>query len=234
MGNFKIITSLVAFPVTMPISFLPFLCFLLVLTYSWNPCPRLRSTVKIRLRGKVRIRGADLLEENTSDIIAELVSLIRNGSSLISVCEEVGGCGFAVPEITEARLRQMLLQRSSSHPKEVKRISQQLSASCHLSTALGCGAASCLEAVEAEHKRNQGIEDRRRSALAVPRMTLRVLLVLPILILLAGQMASSHTFTVLFTKPVGWICLLIAALLYGTGLMWIRSLIHHFDENSLG
>ncbi len=217
------------------------LCAVQVLVL-WRDTPDLRLAAISRNTGRnIAGKGTNTSgrpgkphgRQDIADIISELISLVKNGSSLVEACEEAGGSSFAVPQITPSRIFTMLRRRCSGSQPYCARVSFQLSSACELSAVLGCAAAKCLESVSADHKRFTAVEDRKHSALAVPRMTLKILLALPALILLGAQVSGSQPFAVLFTTPVGWTCLASAGVFYGIGAVWVKSLIRHFQKESV-
>ena len=172
------------------------LCAVQVLVL-WRDTPDLRLAAISRHTGRnIAGRGIDTSgrpgksrgRQDIADIISELISLVKNGSSLVEACEEAGGSSFAVPQITPSRIFTMLRRRCSESQPYCAR---------------------------------------------VPRMTLKILLALPALILLGAQASGSQPFAVLFTTPVGWSCLAGAGVFYGIGAVWVKSLIRHFQKESV-
>lgn len=179
-------------------------------------------------RARLRVKKTD-----AGDFIAELISLLHNGSGMVDACQEMGGMVFAIPELTDDRMKAVLARRCGhgrSDRSYLTRLARQLVASCNLSATLGCSASQCLEAVGVEHKRYLAVADKKRSALSIPRLTVKVLLILPLLVLGGSQLTSARTFQVLFMRPVGWLCLSLAAILYGLGLRWVKRLLRDFHR----
>jgi tight adherence protein B len=74
--------------------------------------------------------------------------------------------------------------------------------------------------------RDRGDVHRQVRALSAEgRMAALVLTALPFVVLVVIQMTSPDYTSVLFTQPVGWIMLTVAALLMLTGTLWIRRLV---------
>lgn len=179
--------------------------------------------------GRLRLR---IKKTGAGDFIAELISLLRNGSGMVDACQEMGGMVFAIPELTDDRMKAVLVRRCGYGRSDVylTRLARQLVASGRLSATLGCSASQCLEAVGVEHKRYLAMADKKRAALSIPRLTVKVLLILPLLVLGGSQLASARTFQVLFMRPIGWLCLSLAAILYGLGLWWVKRLLRDFHR----
>ena len=97
------------------------LCAVQVLVL-WRDTPDLRLAAISRHTGRnIAGRGIDTSgrpgksrgRQDIADIISELISLVKNGSSLVEACEEAGGSSFAVPQITPSRIFTMLRRVSA-------------------------------------------------------------------------------------------------------------------------
>jgi len=74
--------------------------------------------------------------------------------------------------------------------------------------------------------RDRGDVHRQVRALSAEgRMSAVVLTALPFVVLIVIQLASPDYTAVLFTQPIGWVMLAVAAVLMLTGTLWIRRLV---------
>ena len=117
------------------------LCAVQVLVL-WRDTPDLRLAAISRNTGRnIAGKGTNTSgrpgkphgRQDIADIISELISLVKNGSSLVEACEEAGGSSFAVPQITPSRIFTMLRRRCSGSQPYCARVSFQLSSACELS-----------------------------------------------------------------------------------------------------
>ncbi len=166
-----------------------------------------------------------------SAALTSIASSVRAGGMLVDVIQEHNTYNFATRDLTIERVHSVVSYCAQySQQRYVPRISAQLFAACMLSNTLGCGAADCVETVAEEYKRLNDVENRQKAALAMPRMTLRVLLMLPLLIIAIEQVCNSQSLVTLFATSIGWFCLIITGILYAVGFVWVRAIMSNFSQ----
>lgn len=98
-------------------------------------------------------------------------------------------------------------------------------ASSRLAHELGSSAAEVLDQCVETVTHLQDSAAQRRSALAGPKATMRVLLWLPFIALTLFFGAGIDTWGALFGGPLGWMCLVLGAIFLTLGARWVRRLI---------
>lgn len=98
-------------------------------------------------------------------------------------------------------------------------------AGCRLAERLGSSAADVLDECVETVTDLQNAATERRSALAGPRATMRVLLGLPAIALFLFQGAGINGIGALISSPAGWMCLVVGGGLLGAGQRWVQKLI---------
>lgn len=159
--------------------------------------------------------------------LSAMSAAVRNGSSLSQAVGEQGGLHFSTPTITVWRAERVLRRRAEpeEHDEAIAEVARQLTAACTMSSELGGGAARCLDAVAATYRRARLMRDRKREALAGPQASVRLLTVLPVLTVMAGEALGAHSVQWLTGSDVGLLCLVAGIGLYVVGLLWMRRLL---------
>jgi len=100
-----------------------------------------------------------------------------------------------------------------------------LAASWAVSSWTGAPLAPVLRAYAELLRGFAGAEHDTRVALAGPRATSRLVLVLPLVAVAFGALLGQDTLGVLFGTPLGWICLAVGVGLGVAGWAWTRGLL---------
>lgn len=108
---------------------------------------------------------------------------------------------------------------------EVRHASHGLRAACRLGLRLGCPTARCVEAVRAAHARIHMREELRRNAFAVPQSTVKMLLGLPAVTVVLGEVLGADPIGVLFGSWQGMCCLGLGVVCYAFGAVWMHRLM---------
>lgn len=167
--------------------------------------------------------------------IASAIAYVRSGGTLLDAFGRQHGMRFAVARLTAERLYEVLAsqaERSDSEAK-IKHVAMELEAACQVSTSLGCEAARCLEAASASLRRAELLEDLRKTAFAMPKATVNMLTVLPLITLVLGEILGARPVAFLLSGVRGWLCLIIGGAWYGLGLLWVRVLMRNMDSEIL-
>ncbi|TCD54543.1 hypothetical protein EJ419_02790 [Alloscardovia theropitheci] len=120
----------------------------------------------------------------------------------------------------------------SSSEMEKRFFAMRLYSACKLSEISGCSAITCLEILHEDVKRVAMRNQQKAEATAVARMTIRILLVLPVLTLIVSWISGVQSFSFLFATLPGWVCLISTAFLYGSGLIWSYALLQAFERST--
>lgn len=125
------------------------------------------------------------------------------------------------------RIRSMLAEHALPRERNghVAQAAVDIAAACRVSETLGCSAVRCLEAVGASYRRARLLADLRAQAFAVPQATVKLLLGLPVLTALFGELLGASPFAFLFGSMQGLMCLGLGLCCYAGGLVWIRALM---------
>lgn len=89
----------------------------------------------------------------------------------------------------------------------------------------GAPSSEALHALAAAMRRTAASDRAVRVALSGPRTSARVVLALPLLGLGLGSVWGAGAVDVLLTRPVGWVCILVAAGLVLVAQRWTRRLV---------
>ncbi|PAU66763.1 Flp pilus assembly protein, partial [Bifidobacterium italicum] len=85
--------------------------------------------------------------------------------------------------------------------------------------------ARCVEAVRAAHARIHMREELRRNAFAVPQSTVKMLLGLPAVTVVLGEVLGADPIGVLFGSWQGMCCLGFGGVCYAFGAVWMLRLM---------
>ncbi|WP_143252711.1 type II secretion system F family protein [Bifidobacterium thermophilum] len=107
----------------------------------------------------------------------------------------------------------------------LERIAAEVCAAAQLSGRLGCELGSCLEAVSASFRRSVGRDQLVAQASAMPKATVKLLLVLPFGTWGFGALLGAHPLQTLLGSPVGVACLCLGLSGYAAGAVWVRSMV---------
>ena len=168
--------------------------------------------------------------------LSAMSAAIRNGASLAQAVGEQGGIRFSTPAITVWRAERVLRSRADPGEQDdvIVEVACQLAAACAMSGELGGGAARCLDAVAATYRRTRLLRDRRQEALAGPQASVRLLTVLPVLTVMAGEALGAHPMQWLTGAGVGLICLAAGLGLYACGLLWMKRMLRALSDGVSG
>lgn len=134
------------------------------------------------------------------------------------------------PEALRALLRGCALEEEDD--AQLERVAHGMRVARELSADLGCSMARCLDAVRESHLRARLRADLRRNAFAPARATVRMLMGLPVLTLLLGELLGADPLAVLFGSTRGLCCLLLGALCLVVGGVWMCRLLRAMAAGS--
>lgn len=126
-------------------------------------------------------------------------------------------------DVVRQRLRRCRLDEETG--AEVDEVAHGLRAAVLVSRMLGCPLARCVEAVRSSAARMRLREDLRRNAFAMPASTMRLLLGLPVVVLVLGELMGAHPLCVLFGSWQGALLLVLGMGCYASGVAWMRRLV---------
>ena len=168
-------------------------------------------------------------------LITSLLAYVDNGGGLVEAFEEASGRRFATREVTWERVMAMLESRCL--PKErgttLLIMAQALMACYGLSAILGCRASDGLRAVEAMQTRRVALDEAREKAFAVPKATIRLLSILPVLTIIMGEFMGARPMAFLCRPGPGTICLILGVAFYVLGMVWMHLLMNDLGREDL-
>lgn len=153
---------------------------------------------------------------------------LKAGSGLQEAFEDCAGFRFAAAGLTARRIEMTLRVRGVGDGADVSAAAQSVAWACELSAQAGCDAGSCLEAVRVECARQRDARRNADQALAMPLATVRILMALPLVTLLAGEAMGARPMAFLLGNPAGWGLLGVGATFEGCGIAWMQWLVHRF------
>lgn len=165
-------------------------------------------------------------------LIVSLITYLRSGASLSDALNFVRGRKSVSLTVDAFVISRLVAQCNVLGAGEKKRLKLQLLAVCMLSQLAGCSAARCLEILHEDMKRYEQMGDKRKDATAIARLTVRVLLGLPVLTTVLSELTGVHVISFLFTSVAGAVSFTVSASLYMAGLIWSRRLIAQFYKDT--
>lgn len=157
--------------------------------------------------------------------LAMLTAGVRAGGTLEDSLSRLSGrqSGHAVDRF--AVIRALAAHARDGESAYLERIATEVCAVAQLSGRLGCELGSCLEAVGASFRRSVGRDQLVAQASAMPKATVKLLLVLPFGTWGFGALLGAHPLQTLLGSPVGVACLCLGLSGYAAGAVWVRSMV---------
>lgn len=141
-----------------------------------------------------------------------------------------GLSGHAVDRF--AVIRALAVHARDGESAYLERIAAEVCAAAQLSSRLGCELGSCLEAVSASFRRSVGRDQLVAQASAMPKATVKLLLVLPFGTWAFGALLGAHPLQTLLGSPAGVACLCLGLSGYAAGAVWVRSMVRSALQES--
>ncbi|HLS03494.1 MAG TPA: hypothetical protein VK030_01910 [Actinomycetales bacterium] len=178
-------------------------------------------------------------EVDVGEVVAEAAALLRSGADLQQAWAQTLGrqpadspwaeAGYEIAQGLAVDEALRGLAKRVKHPEAVL----GAAAGCALAQRIGSSAADVLDECVQTATELQTATADRKAAVAGPRSTMRVLLVLPVIALFLFQGAGINAIATLVSTPAGWTCLIAGgALLYG-GQRWVAKLITAAESGRL-
>ena len=195
----------------------------------------LRGDTAARLKAMSVKPSAQSDRPGLAVLIASLLAYVDNGGGLVEAFEEASGRRFATREVTRERV--MVMLESRCLPQEqgptLTIMAQALMACYGLSAILGCRASDGLRTVAAMQKRRAALDEAREKAFAVPKATIRLLSILPVLTIIMGELMGARPLAFLCRPGPGTICLILGVGFYALGLVWMHLLRNDLSREDL-
>ena len=194
-----------------------------------------RGDVAARLKAMSVKPSAQSDRPGLAVLITSLLAFVDNGGGLIEAFEEASGRRFATQEVTRERVMAMLENRCLPQERgpTLTIMAQALMACYGLSAIMGCRASDGLRTVAVMQRRRAALDEAREKAFAVPRATIRLLSILPVLTIIMGAFMGARPLTFLCRPGPGTICLILGAAFYVVGLVWIHQLMNELGREDL-
>ncbi len=194
-----------------------------------------RGDVATRLKAMSVKPSAQSDRPGLAVLITSLLAFVDNGGGLIEAFEEASGRRFATQEVTRERVMAMLENRCLPQERgpTLTIMAQALMACYGLSAIMGCRASDGLRTVAVMQRRRAALDEAREKAFAVPRATIRLLSILPVLTIIMGEFMGARPLTFLCRPGPGTICLILGAAFYVVGLVWIHQLMNELGREDL-
>ncbi|WP_418969555.1 type II secretion system F family protein [Alloscardovia omnicolens] len=168
------------------------------------------------------------------ELIVSLIALLKSGVSLHQACADISHHPSASVTLDSYMLTSLVTStvspRHFHHYMTKESFINQLYAVCKLSEIAGSSTVQCLEILHEDIRRHEKRSQRKADATAVARMTIRVLLALPLFTLVVSSMTGVDSLMFLISSAVGWVCAGVAVVLYICGLVWMRALLSRFEK----
>jgi tight adherence protein B len=199
-------------------------CCIGLLVLLW---PTASSGYLRRLQTQVQPQVARSFGAGTVAGLASLASMLRCGGALVDSAEMLAGRRFATRELDLKRCYEVMwkCRGRDENPEQVHDVAVSLRAACLLSEDLGCEAARCLDAAAAACRRARLVDELRNKAFSMPKATVRLLSVLPVIAIAVAQSLGIEALSFLLSTTPGLLCLALGSLCYCLGMLWIRALM---------
>jgi len=170
------------------------------------------------LRPRRHPQRAEVGEVDPPIVLAAVVGLLRSGMSTSAAWGSVGVMSVAedgTPELPWGGDSALAVQ-----------------AACRLSYRTGAPLATVLAAVSDHVEATLEAESRREAAAAGPRLSARVLTLLPLVGLGLGVVVDASVLRVVTTTPIGWALVAGAGGLTMLGRAWMRRMMTAAEDAS--
>ena len=168
-------------------------------------------------------------------VLAQAHAYIRSGGHPSGAFTDghMRRAGYAAPDA--AYMRIILRARAYEHEvgRHVDGVAADISLALRCSERLGCRLTRCLEAVSDSYRSSVTLEELKKSAFAVPQATVKLLSLLPVGTVLLGEILNTRPLGFLFGSVQGITCLILGALAYSVGLVWMRSMMRSVTVETL-
>lgn len=203
-------------------------CVALLLLPVWDGVFR-----RWRLREAVDAREADPPAAVGLDAaLAMLVAGVRAGGTLEESLSRMSGQRLGGTVDRYAVVRALAVHARDGELAYVERIAVEVCAAAQLSVRLGCELGSCLETVSASFRRSVGRDRLVAQASAMPKATVKLLLVLPVGTWAFGGLLGAHPLRTLVGSSAGAVCLCLGVFGYAIGAVWVRSMMRSALQDS--
>lgn len=192
------------------------------------------------------------IEESLASLVASLKSG-ASFESIISVCSDCNANGDArkaynkqinaesILKWIDSRLSESTIESSldssfknakniknyknAKKQKDIRKIAQSLMSVYKLSNSIGCPMADCVQAVADSYYANKRVDDLSAEVFAMPKATIKLLIALPFLSLLTGQLLGTNPILMIFTSYKGYTLLSVGMAFYAVGVIWVARIL---------
>ncbi|NSX25800.1 type II secretion system F family protein [Gardnerella vaginalis] len=192
------------------------------------------------------------IEESLASLVASLKSG-ASFESIISVCSDCNANGDArkaynkqinaesILKWIDSRLSESTIESSldssfknakniknyknAKKQKDIRKIAQSLMSVYKLSNSIGCPMADCVQAVADSYYANKRVDDLSAEVFAMPKATIKLLIALPFLSLLTGQLLGANPILMIFTNYKGYTLLSVGMAFYAVGVIWVARIL---------
>ena len=192
------------------------------------------------------------IEESLASLVASLKSG-ASFESIISVCSDCNANGDArkaynkqinaesILKWIDSRLSESTIESSldssfknakniknyknAKKQKDIRKIAQSLMSVYKLSNSIGCPMADCVQAVADSYYANKRVDDLSAEVFAMPKATIKLLIALPFLSLLTGQLLGANPILMIFTSYKGYTLLSVGMAFYAVGVILVARIL---------
>lgn len=115
--------------------------------------------------------------------------------------------------------------KNAKKQKDIRKIAQSLMSVYKLSNSIGCPMADCVQAVADSYYANKRVDDLSAEVFAMPKATIKLLIALPFLSLLTGQLLGANPILMIFTNYKGYTLLGVGMAFYAVGVIWVARIL---------
>lgn len=115
--------------------------------------------------------------------------------------------------------------KNAKKQKDIRKIAQSLMSVYKLSNSIGCPMADCVQSVADSYYANKRVDDLSAEVFAMPKATIKLLIALPFLSLLTGQLLGANPILMIFTNYKGYTLLGVGMAFYAVGVIWVARIL---------
>lgn len=115
--------------------------------------------------------------------------------------------------------------KNAKKQKDIRKIAQSLMSVYKLSNSIGCPMADCVQAVADSYYANKRVDELSAEVFAMPKATIKLLIALPFLSLLTGQLLGANPILMIFTSYKGYTLLSVGMAFYAVGVIWVARIL---------
>ncbi|MFU0557999.1 type II secretion system F family protein [Gardnerella vaginalis] len=171
------------------------------------------------------IRGSTERNSNTSIVSSKAYSQQINAESILKWINSRLESSNNTADVAKS-FKNAKTSKKTKEQKDARRIAQSLMCVYNLSNSIGCPMADCVQAVSDSYYANKRVDDLSEEVFAMPKATIKLLIALPFLSLLTGQLLGANPILMILTSYKGYTLLGVGMTFYTIGIIWVARILN--------